>query len=315
MKKILILGGCGYVGSPLVERLLNKGHKVDVIDNQWFGVNLDKSRNLKIIKKDIRNITKKDFRGKAYDCLIHLANIANDPSVDLNPLLSWEVNVLAFKNIIELSIDNKIKKFIYASSGSVYGISKSKKVNENHDLIPISYYNKTKMIAERVLLSYQKKIKIYIARPGTICGISRRTRLDVVVNMFCYQAYKNKKIKIFGGSQIRPNIHIDDMINAYEFFLNKKIEPGVYNLGNENLSIHNIAKLVSKYSGCKIYKTKSNDNRSYRLDSSKIVSKGFKFTKSVDNAISEVLNSLKNKQILIKDEMFTVSWMSKNNYK
>lgn len=312
MQKILILGGCGYVGSSLVNLLLKYNYKVSVIDNQWFGKNISNHKNLNIIKKDIRDLNIKDF--KNYKTVIHLANIANDPSVDLNPTLSWEVNALALKNILEYSIQSGVEKFIYASSGSVYGFSKRKKVTEDHELIPISYYNKTKMIAERILLSYRNEIKTFIVRPGTICGVSNRTRLDLVVNMFCYFSEKNKIININGGSQIRPNIHLEDMINAYKFLLEKNIDPGIYNLGNENLSITKIAKLVQKYTKCDITFSESNDNRSYRLDSSKIISKGFQFKKNVEDAIQEVIEALNSKKIIVRENLFTVSWMKKNNF-
>ena len=145
-----------------------------------------------------------------------MANIANDPSVLLKPELSWNVNVLSSMRICELAILNKIKKIIFLSSGSVYGISKEKKVTENLSLEPISVYNKTKMIAERIFLSYQKKIKLYIIRPATVCGVSRRQRLDVSVNALTISALKNKLITVFGGQQIRPNIHIDDLVRVYD---------------------------------------------------------------------------------------------------
>ena len=156
--KLLITGGCGYVGSELIKSLLKSDHKIINIDTQWFGNYLPSHKNLTNIKKDIRNIPDKLF--KNIDIVIHLANIANDPAVDLNPILSWEVNVLASMKLINQSIKHGVKKFIYASSGSVYGIKKEKKVTENLELLPISIYNKTKMISERVLMSFKDKIII-----------------------------------------------------------------------------------------------------------------------------------------------------------
>ena len=214
--KILVTGGCGYTGTVLVKSLLKDNHKVIVIDTQWFGNYLKRNKNLKIIKGDIRNL--KDYYFKRVDSVIHLANIANDPGVELNPNLSWEVNVLAIRKLAELSIKNKVKQIIFASSGSVYGLKKEKKVTEDLDLVPISTYNKTKMIAERVLMSYQDKIKIHCIRPATVCGLSPRMRLDVTVNNLTFQACKNKIITVFGGKQIRPNIHIKDLIRVYKFF-------------------------------------------------------------------------------------------------
>ena len=213
--KILVTGGCGYTGTVLVKSLLKDNHKVIVIDTQWFGNYLKRNKNLKIIKGDIRNL--KDYYFKRVDSVIHLANIANDPGVELNPNLSGS-NVLAIRKLAELSIKNKVKQIIFASSGSVYGLKKEKKVTEDLDLVPISIYNKTKMIAERVLMSYQDKIKIHCIRPATVCGLSPRMRLDVTVNNLTFQACKNKIITVFGGKQIRPNIHIKDLIESINFF-------------------------------------------------------------------------------------------------
>ena len=156
---ILITGGCGYKGSVLTPILLNKGHCITVVDTQWFGNNLKPHPNLIILKQDIRNLNKIPMEG--IETIIHLANIANDPAVELNPTLSWEINVLASKLIARHAIKNKVKKIIFLSSGSVYGIKKEKNVTEDLKLNPISIYNKTKMIAERVFLSYHFCFIVY----------------------------------------------------------------------------------------------------------------------------------------------------------
>ncbi len=164
-----------------------------------------------------------------------MANIANDPSVELDPKLSWEVNVLATQRLVENSIKNKVKQFIFASSGSVYGIKKEKKVTEDSSLLPISTYNKTKMISERVLKSYENDIRIHCIRPATVCGYSPRMRLDVSVNMFAFQALKFIKITVFGGEQIRPNIHIQDLTNVYKHSIfNPELPNGFFNAGFDN---------------------------------------------------------------------------------
>ena len=311
MKNILVTGGCGYVGTELVKNLLNQGYRVTNIDTQWFGNNLKKNKNLKNIKCDIRNIKEKYFRN--IDCVIHLANIANDPAVELNPTLSWEVNVLSSYKIANLCIKYKIKKLIYASSGSVYGVKKEKKVTEDLDLVPISVYNKTKMVSERVLLSYQDKLKIYCIRPATVCGVSDRMRLDLSVNLLTHAAYSKNKITVLGGSQIRPNIHIKDMISVYNFFLKKNVKSGCYNAGFENISILKIAKLVNNHIKSKIVIKKSNDPRSYRQDSSKLLKLGFKTKYDVEYAIKELLS--KFKKLKIKKSFYTVEWMKKINTK
>ena len=212
--KILLTGGCGYIGSILTEKLLKNGYDVTVYDTQWFGNYLKKHRKLKFIKDDIRNIRK--YNLKNYNAIIHLANIANDPGVELNQALSWEVNVLATQMLLEKAIKDKVKHFIFSSSGSVYGVKKEKKVTENLELIPISAYNKTKMVAEKIVESYGHLIKTHIIRPATVCGISPRMRLDVSVNMLSYQALENKKMTVFGGNQIRPNIHILDIVKLLQ---------------------------------------------------------------------------------------------------
>ena len=307
---ILILGGGGYVGTPLTNKLLkNKKNKITVVDTFWFGNFLKPDKRLKIIKKDIRNPDLKWF--KKIDCVIHLANIANDPAVDLNPNLSWDVNVIASMKIIKLAIKNKVKKFIFASSGSVYGIKKEKKVTEDLDLVPISVYNKTKMIAERVFMSFKDKIIINCIRPATVCGVSPRMRFDLSVNLLTLQAIKKKQITVFGGNQIRPNIHIQDMIRLYEFFLKKNVPSGFYNAGFENLKIINIAKMIQRKTGVKINIIKSNDPRSYRQDSSKLLKIGFKTKYGVNDAIEELIKLEKRKKIIVNSSNYTVKWMKK----
>ena len=308
---ILILGGGGYVGTPLTEKLLkNKKNKITVVDTFWFGNYLKKNKRLKIIKKDIREANIKWF--KKIDSVIHLANIANDPAVDLNPSLSWDVNVIGLMNIMRFAIKNKVKKFIFASSGSIYGVKKEKKVTEDLIPVPISTYNKTKMISERVLESFSKYIDIYSIRPATVCGYSPRMRLDVSVNMFAYQALKFKKIKIFGGKQIRPNIHINDLINVYEDFLKKKLKTGIYNAGFENLKIIDIAKLVQKHIPCDIEILKdSNDPRTYRQNSEKLLNTGFIPRFKVEDAIKEIKEKFLTGHLNESDNCYTVKWMKK----
>ena len=272
---ILVTGGCGYTGTLLTNDLVELGHNVTVVDTQWFGNHLKKRKNLKIIKLDIRD--HESIPLKKIDTVLHLANIANDPSVELNSKLSWEVNVLATQKLVENSIKNKVKHFIFASSGSVYGVKKEKKVTENLPLFPISTYNKTKMIAERILKSYENDIKVHCIRPATVCGFSPRMRLDVTVNMFTFQALKFKLMSVFGGNQIRPNIHIQDLVNVYKHFILKPYLPcGSYNAGFENLKVIEIAKKIANVIPSKIVIKKGNDPRSYRQNSDKLLATGFK---------------------------------------
>jgi len=310
--KLLITGGCGYKGSVLIPRLLKDGHEIINIDTQWFGNHLKDDKKLINIKQDVRNIDYEFL--KNIDAIIHLANIANDPAVELNPTLSWEVNVLAGQQLADHAQRAGVKKIIFASSGSVYGIKEEEKVTEDLPLVPISVYNKTKMVAERVFLSYKDSMKIFCVRPATVCGLSPRMRLDVSVNMLTYQALKNKKITVFGGDQTRPNIHILDMVNIYRHFLkNDSIESGCYNAGFENISILDIAKKVQKQVDAEIIITPSNDPRSYRQDSSKLVQTGFKQTYGIDFAIEEIIDAYNKKELLENETCFTVKWMKHLN--
>ena len=309
---ILITGGCGYVGTVLTETLLNDGHKINVIDTQWFGNHLKEHPNLINIKGDIRNI--ESINLEKIDTILHLANIANDPAVELNPTLSWEVNVLAAQQLADNAIRNGVKHFVYASSGSVYGVKDEPQVTEELSLVPISVYNKTKMVAERVLLSYKDKMQVHCIRPATVCGMSPRMRLDVSVNMLTFQALKNKKITVFGGDQTRPNIHMKDMVRVYQHFVNNSdIESGCYNAGFENISILQIAEMVKNKLGAEIVVSDSNDPRSYRQNSDKLLNTGFKQEYGVDYAINEIIDAYNDEKLVESDSCYTVKWMKNLN--
>ena len=307
-KKILVTGGCGYVGSVLVHKLLKKNAHVVVYDTQWFGNYLKKNNKLEFIRDDIRNIDK--YNLAKFDKIVHLANIANDPGVELNPSLSWEVNVLASHQIMDKINNSSVDQIVYASSGSVYGVKEEENVTEELSLVPISIYNKTKMVSEKVLMSFKDKFKVHCIRPATVCGISPRMRLDVSVNMLTFQALKNKVMTIHGGQQVRPNIHMSDLTNAIIHFLeNQNIESGVYNAGFENLSILDIAKRVNEKVKSEIKILPVNDIRSYRLNSDKLLNTGFKKEKSVNNAIDEIVKNFNDGKLVEKDSYYTVKWM------
>ena len=295
--KFLITGGSGYIGTRLTKHLLSKKHNVVVVDNLWFGNHHIKHKNLRIIKEDVRNFDR--LKIKNTHTIIHLANIANDPTVELNPTLSWEVNVLATKIIAEHAIKNKVKKIIFFSSGSVYGVKKEKKVTEDLKLNPISTYNKTKMIAERVLLSYKNKIDIKCLRPATVSGFSERLRLDLTVNKLTFDAYYKKKIFIDGGSQIRPAVNLKDIIRVIDhlLFSKKKFNHNIYNMGFENLSIMQIAKRIQKKTAAKLIINKKTDIRSYRQDSSRLIKTGFKPKFNIDDSIDELILYFNQKQL------------------
>lgn len=308
--KILVTGGCGYVGTVLIKKLLKKNYKVISVDTKWFGDYLPKHKNLKNMKKNILDINEKDL--KNVDIIIHLASIANDPMSLLDKNLSWEVSCLGTYNLMRYAKKNKVKKVIYASSSSVYGIKKEKKVSENLLLRPISLYNKAKMITEKVVESFKDNIDYVIIRPATVCGFSPRMRYDVTVNALTLSALINKKIVVNGGNQIRPNIHIDDMVDLYLFLIeNKKIKNETFNAGFENLSINKIAKLVAKKTKTKIFKNKNFDPRSYRVDSNKLLKTGFSPKKNISNAIDELIFKFNENNLKIEPNFFSVKWLKK----
>jgi nucleoside-diphosphate-sugar epimerase len=312
--KILLTGGCGYIGTPLTLSLLEAGHQVTAVDIQWFGNDLPSHPNLKIIKEDIRHADRVPMEG--IDSILHLANIANDPCADLDSKLNWEVNALATMFLVERAIAQGVPQFIHASSGSVYGVKDEPEVTEELSLVPISDYNKTKMVSERVLLSYANKICINIVRPATVCGYSPRMRLDLSVNLLTMAALSKGRITVFGGDQTRPNIHLKDMIRVYHHFLKYGKEyPGVFNAGFENISILDIAKRVQKHVPAEIIVTPSNDPRSYRLSSAKLLATGFKPQFSVEDGITEVVEAYRNGRLEDQERFHNIKTMKSLNIK
>src|SRR3954467_14676749 len=267
--KIFVTGACGYKGTVLVPKLLKAGHEVVAFDIMWFGNFLQPHPRLKVIEGDVRDIESIDLRG--VDAIVHLASVANDPCGDLDPKLTWEISALATMQLADKAVRQGVKRFVYASSGSVYGVKDEPQVTEDLELKPISEYNKTKMVGERVLLSYKDQMAVQIIRPATVCGFSPRMRLDVSVNMLTMQALVREHITVFGGQQTRPNIHIDDITDVYLFMLDRPDVQGVYNAGFENISIMDIAERVVEHAPSKITVTESNDPRSYRVNSDKLL--------------------------------------------
>lgn len=308
--KILVTGACGYKGSVLVPKLLSEGYKVDALDIQWFGNFLEAHANLNVIKQDVREVD--NIQLDETDAIIHLASVANDPCGDLDPKLTWEVSALATMQLADRAKRSGVKHFIYASSGSVYGVKEEESVTEDLILEPISEYNKTKMVSERVLMSYQNDMVVQIIRPATVCGLSPRMRLDVAVNMLTVQALKNNVITVFGGEQSRPNIHIQDITDLYLFLLKHPQHTGIFNAGFENLKICEIAELLASSTGAEIVTTPSNDPRSYRVNSDKLLSIGFQPTKSVADAIKEVSAAFETGCLTDDDNWYNLKWMQQH---
>jgi nucleoside-diphosphate-sugar epimerase len=297
MSKILITGGAGYVGAVLTPYLLDKGHKITVIDLMIYGKEvLSKNPNLKIIKGDIRDTNLLEKELPNHEVVIHLACISNDPSFELNPKLGKSINLDAFTPLVEISKKNLVKRFIYASTSSVYGIKKEKDVNETMSLEPLTEYSKYKVDCEVILKKYiSENFTPIVIRPATVCGYSPRQRLDVVVNILTNLAYHKRSVSIFGGKQLRPNIHIKDMAKAYEALIlapKSKVSGEIFNAGYENRSVLELANTVKRVIGndVNLKFSPTNDNRSYHISSKKI-KKILDFEPT--NTISDAINDLK----------------------
>ena len=305
MKKIFITGGSGYVGSMLVPVLLEKGYSVTVADLLIYGNTLSPHNKLSINKVDIRNLKalKKIIPG--HDIFIHLACISNDPSFELNPDLGKTINFDCFEPIVKLCRYSGIKRFVFASSSSVYGIKNVQDVHEEMSLKPLTDYSRFKAECEDILQKYNNKNFVTTTiRPATVCGYSTRQRMDVVVNLLTNLAYNKKEISVFGGEQLRPNIHISDMVNAYIKVIQseeKLISGEVFNAGYENKSVNEIAKIVKKIIGknVTILKKHSDDNRSYHISSNKIKKiLGFKSLFTIEDAVNDMKNAFEKNKLI-----------------
>jgi nucleoside-diphosphate-sugar epimerase len=308
-KKIFLTGGAGYVGSLLTPYLLKKGYQVKVFDTLFFGSSFfPKDNNLTVIKGDIRDNKKIEEECKGYDYFVHLACISNDSSFVLDENLSKSINFDAFEPMVIAAKRSGIQRFIYASTSSVYGVSKEKNVKEDHPLVPLTLYNKFKGLCEPILFhNTNNNFEGVIFRPATVCGYSPRLRLDLSVNILSNYAYHKKKITVFGGDQLRPNLNIKDYCSVVDLLLNSeshKIVNQIFNVGYENMSINELAELVKKiyekkYSETvEIVKTVSDDNRSYHINSDKINDiLNFKPKFSIDDAVESLFYAFENIQL------------------
>jgi nucleoside-diphosphate-sugar epimerase len=306
VKDVLITGGAGYVGHVLTPRLLDAGYNVTVYDILYFGSRLPKHPNLTVIEGDIRDTAKlaKALEGK--EAVLHLACISNDASFELDENLSKTINYDCFESIVVAAKKAGVQRFVYCSSSSVYGVSDSPDVTEEHPLLPVSLYNKFKGMCEPVLKQYlDSEFHGVIIRPATVCGYSPRTRLDLSVNILTNHAINKGKITVFGGAQMRPNLHIEDMVNAYELMLTaptEKIDGDTFNIGFENHSIADLAKVVKKVveqefpekGEISVVTTPSDDNRSYHVNSDKVRRVlGFAPEHSIEDAVRDLCKAFK----------------------
>jgi nucleoside-diphosphate-sugar epimerase len=329
-KNILVTGGGGYVGAVLIPKLLKKGYKVTVLDWFVYGENVfgkyDGSKNLLKIKGDIRDekTLKKALSG--VEAVLHLACISNDPSFELNPQLGKTVNYDATKLLVGLAKDSGVKRFIYASSSSVYGVKTEKQVNEKLSLEPLTDYSKYKALSEEYILSRQADDFVtLILRPATVCGYSPRMRLDLTVNILTINALVNKIITVNGGMQTRPNIHIEDMTDLYVKTLNypdRLIAGKIFNAGFENHTVMDIAKMVKRTIGDKnisIIVKPTNDKRSYRINSGKISKElGFVPKRTISDAVRDIVRAYKKGLLhepLTNQAYYNISTMKNSNFK
>ena len=297
---IYITGGAGYVGAVLVPRLLAQGRAVTVLDLMIYGEEVIKPHpGLTMIKGDIRDeaLLKKTIPG--HDAVIHLACISNDPSFELNPDLGKSINLDAFEPLVKISRDSGVKRFVYASSSSVYGVKQEQNVHEGMSLEPLTDYSKFKVDCEKILVRYQSPdFTTVTIRPATVCGYSPRQRLDVVVNILTNLAFHKREITVFGGAQLRPNIHITDMVETYLAVLDAskdQVAGEIFNAGIENQTVLELAQTVQRVMGedVKLVTTPTNDNRSYHISSKKIADKlGFVPSHTIAEASQDLKNAL-----------------------
>ncbi len=305
---VIVIGGAGYVGVELVSMLLAKDYNVTVFDLFIYGDNLPDNKNLKKIKGDMRDVQKVKEVIKGNDIVIHLACISNDPSFDLDPDLGKKINFDFFEPLVKISKDNGISRFIYASSSSVYGLKDEKDTNEESSLKPLTDYSKYKAMCEEVLLKHgDNNFVSTIIRPATVCGYSKRQRFDLVVNLLTNFGYNKNLITVFGGDQLRPNIHIHDMCRVYIKILETEssiVKDQIFNAGYENKPVKELAEMVREIlnKDVKIVKERTDDNRSYHITSKKIKEVlNFETKKNIKNAIED-LNEAFNKK-LFKDPL------------
>lgn len=313
VKNVLVTGGAGYVGSVLVPKLLKKGYHVTVVDLYIYGENvLDSVKdnpNLKQVNGDIRDRKLLDLELKGMDAVIHLACISNDPSYELDPALGKSINYDAFISLVDISKKNGVKRFIYASSSSVYGIKEEENVTEDLSLEPLTDYSKYKALCEDYLLKQRSPgFTVLILRPATVCGYSPRLRLDLSVNILTNNAVNKGMITVFGGEQKRPNIHIEDMTDLYIKTLeypDYKIDGKIFNAGYYNMKMKDIAEAVKKVVSQEMKKnnidiifTPSDDNRSYHVSSEKIKRElGFKAKRPVEEAVKDLCMAFREGKI------------------
>jgi nucleoside-diphosphate-sugar epimerase len=321
MRNILVTGGAGYVGSRLIPKLLERGEKVTVYDILYFGADAlpQNHANLRVIEGDIRDTPTLAAALRGIDTVLHLACISNDPSFELDERLSETINFECFEPMVIAARAAGVKRFVYCSSSSVYGVSDQPDVTEEHPLLPVSLYNKFKGMCEPLLFKHQAPdFTCVTIRPATVCGYSPRMRLDLSVNILTNLAINQGKITVFGGAQLRPNLHIEDMVDAYCLMIDApadQIAGQIFNIGYQNLTISRIAEIVRDVvreefpdrPPIEIVTTPSNDPRSYHINSDKIRRMlGFVPKRAVEDAVRDLCRAFRDGKLpnSLQDERY-----------
>ena len=322
MKRVLVTGGAGYKGCVLVPKLLDAGYEVVVYDLMLFGSGgLPKDPRLTVIKGDIRDTTAYAAALKGVEWVIHMACISNDPSFELDENLSRTINFDCFEPLVVASKMAGVRRLIYVSSSSVYGVSDAPEVTEDHPLVPLTLYNKYKGLCEPLLFKHQSPDFVCVVlRPATVCGYSPRMRFDLTINILTNHAVNRRLITVFGGAQKRPNIHVEDVTELYVKMLSfpdKLVAGETFNVGYENFTVAQLAEFVKtvveqefpEKAPIQITTTPSNDNRSYHVSSRKIYEKlGWKPKRSIEDAVRGLCQAFKDGKF--KDSMSDESFVN-----
>lgn len=331
VKRIFVTGGAGYCGSLLTPQLLSRGYEVTVYDRLFFGSEFLPTDNprLSIIEGDIRDTARLAEAVKGHDSFISLACISNDASFELDEKLSTSINLDAFEPMVKAAKAAGVKRFVYASSSSVYGVSDQPDVTEDHPLVPLTLYNKYKGMCEPLLNAHADEDFVAVTfRPATVCGYAPRLRLDLSVNILTNHAVNNGRITVFGGSQLRPNLHVQDYCDAVELLLTapaEKVNKEIFNVGFQNMSIMDIALLVKTITEeempdrapIDIVTTPTDDIRSYHINSDKIARVlGFRPRHSIEDAVRGLILAFRDGKIpnsMTDDRYYNIRTMKKLN--